>query len=262
MVGQVSYIVGAGGDTHISTRAGPGRAVNSAGTVAGGNIAVFSDSTGSVIQDSGVPLPGGGSYGVATADINGMATLNTFLGRVTTQPLTVGPGGIYTLMLDNNLIDSTSIVLASVAQGTNTTEGIVVTRVSPGDGVVDVVILNLNFSTAWNGSLIIGFEVVNNLPYGATHAVTGAATLNTLSGRITTEPLTTGPGGIYALALTNVQLAADSLVFATVEQGTNTTEGIVVTRVTSGVGYAVIVIQNLNFSTAWNGTLVIGFEVR
>lgn len=89
-------------------------------------------------------------------------------------------------------------------------------------------------------------------------AVAGAATLNKASGKITTEALTTAAGATYTLTLTNSQIAAADTVFASVDNGTNTTPDATVTRVTPGAGTVVILVKNTSAS-ALNGTLVISF---
>ena len=53
-------------------------------------------------------------------------------------------------------------------------------------------------------------------------ATSGAATLNKMSGVITTEALTTATGATYTLTLTNSDIAAADLVFVSVGNGTNT----------------------------------------
>jgi hypothetical protein len=91
-------------------------------------------------------------------------------------------------------------------------------------------------------------------------ATAGAATCNSVSGKITTEALTTAADAEYVLTLTNSSVAAASMVFASVANGTNTTEGIVVQRVQPAAGSVVIRVKNTN-AGALNGTLVVSFMV-
>lgn len=90
-------------------------------------------------------------------------------------------------------------------------------------------------------------------------ATSGAATLNKNSGVITTESLSTAAGATYTLTLTNSQIAATDVVFATVWLGTSTTGIPEVTLATPGAGSAVIQVHNDHASAAFNGTLKIGF---
>jgi hypothetical protein len=94
-----------------------------------------------------------------------------------------------------------------------------------------------------------------------TAAVAGAAELNTQSGTITSEALTTAAGADYVLTLTNSLISATSKIFASVDNGTNTTEGMAVNRVTPGSGSVVIRIRNTHAADALNGTIKISFAV-
>lgn len=99
---------------------------------------------------------------------------------------------------------------------------------------------------------------------GTASATAGAATLNTQSGTITSEALTTAAGSDYVLTLTNSLVAdsgAGSNPLVTVDNGTNTTEGLSVQRVTPGVGSVVIRIRNTHAADALNGTIKIRFAV-
>ena len=97
---------------------------------------------------------------------------------------------------------------------------------------------------------------------GAATATAGAATLSALSGKITTEALTTAQNGVYTLTLTNTQIAAGDMVFASVANGTNTQGSPVVTRIQPAAGSVAILVANLHGSAqALNGTLVISFFV-
>ena len=96
---------------------------------------------------------------------------------------------------------------------------------------------------------------------GTASAVAGAATLSKQSGVITSEALTTAAGSDYVLTLTNSLVAATSRVFASVNNGTNTVEGLDVQRVTPGAGSVVIRIRNTHAASALNGTIRISFVV-
>lgn len=90
-------------------------------------------------------------------------------------------------------------------------------------------------------------------------ASSGAATLNKNAGVITTEALTTAAGATYTLTLTNDQIAATDIPFASVRYGTSTTGTPVVTTTNPNASQLVIVVQNIHASAALNGTLEIAF---
>lgn len=96
---------------------------------------------------------------------------------------------------------------------------------------------------------------------GSASATAGAATLAKRRGKITSEALTTAAGANYTLTITNTEAAAADMVFASVANGTNTTEGLSILRVTPGAGSIVIVVRNAHASAALNGTIVVSFEV-
>lgn len=92
-------------------------------------------------------------------------------------------------------------------------------------------------------------------------AVAGAATLNKMSGAITSEALTTAAGSDYTLTLANSDIAVGDLVIATLDNGTNTQGKIALGAVHVTAGQVTIAAHNLHATQALNGTLVIGFLV-
>lgn len=96
---------------------------------------------------------------------------------------------------------------------------------------------------------------------GAATATTGAATLSKQAGVITSEALTTAAGAAYTLTLTNTQVAATSIVLASVQKGTATEGTPVVETITPAAGSVVIVIRNNHATQALNGTIKISFVV-
>lgn len=91
----------------------------------------------------------------------GAATLNARAGKITTEALTTAQNGVYTLTLTNSSVAATDIVVASVANGTNTQGSPVVTRTQPAAGSVVILVANLHASAqALNGTLVISFYVV------------------------------------------------------------------------------------------------------
>lgn len=92
-------------------------------------------------------------------------------------------------------------------------------------------------------------------------AAAGAATLNKLSGKITSESLTTAAQAAYALTLTNSTIAAADIVLVAVANGTNSAGIPVVGTVAPASGSAVIKIENQHATAAFNGTVVVSFAV-
>ncbi len=109
------------------------------------------------------------------------------------------------------------------------------------------------------GSVTFAAGSVITTDSGTAAATAGAATLNKQSGSITSEALTTAAGSDYVLTLTNSVVAATDRVLVSVDNGTNTTEGLAVNRVTPGAGTCTIHVRNTHASAALNGTIVVNF---
>lgn len=97
--------------------------------------------------------------GTATAT-GGAATLNKSSGKVTSEALTTAAAGVYTLTLTDSQIAAGDIVLATVANGTNTQGVPIVGKITPAAGSVTIDIRNEHASQAFNGTLVIGFVVI------------------------------------------------------------------------------------------------------
>ena len=95
----------------------------------------------------------------------------------------------------------------------------------------------------------------------AVGTVTATATLDKISGKITTAALTTAVEGTYALTLTDDAIDAADLIFVSVANGTNTAGSPMVGLIEPADGEVVIEIINRHASTAFNGTLDISFIV-
>lgn len=90
-------------------------------------------------------------------------------------------------------------------------------------------------------------------------ATAGAATLNKLSGTITSEALVTAAAGVYTLTVTNSYSTTAAIIVVEIDNGTNT-QGIPIRGiVTPGSGSFVVKIYNLHASQALNGTLKVRF---
>lgn len=91
----------------------------------------------------------------------GAATLNRAEGKITSEALTTAAGSSYTLTLTDSEIAANDIVLASVANGTNTQGEVVLGRVTPADGSCVITVWNRHASQALNGTLVISFQRVS-----------------------------------------------------------------------------------------------------
>lgn len=92
-------------------------------------------------------------------------------------------------------------------------------------------------------------------------ATAGAATLNKNAGVITSESLTTASGAEWALTLTNSTIAAADQVYASVQNGTNTTAMPYITTIAPAAGSVVIKVRNGHASVALNGTVKVSYFV-
>lgn len=88
-------------------------------------------------------------------------------------------------------------------------------------------------------------------------AASGAATANGRRVQVTSEALTTAAAALYTLTLTNAEVKADSMVLATIKNGTNTQGATTIVSITPANGSVVIVVRNSHASQALNGTIVI-----
>jgi hypothetical protein len=99
-----------------------------------------------------------GGLPTATAT-SGAATANGQRAVVTSEALTTAAGSDYVLTLTNSSITAANLVVCSVANGTNTTEGLACNRVQPGSGSAVIHIRNTNASSALNGTIVISVVV-------------------------------------------------------------------------------------------------------
>lgn len=117
-----------------------------------------------------------------------------------------------------------------------------------------------------NGTAVQSFtssgQQADNADAGTATATAGAAELNKMAGKVTTEALTTAQNAIYTLTLTNSAIAAADMVFASVADGTNTQGTPMIGQVNPGAGSVVIEVINKHATAeALNGTLEISFHV-
>jgi hypothetical protein len=90
----------------------------------------------------------------------GAATLAKLSGVITSEALTTAAGSDYTLTITNSLVAATDLVFASVAHGTNTTEGLSIQRVTPGSSSIVIKVRNTHATDPLNGTIKISFFVV------------------------------------------------------------------------------------------------------
>jgi hypothetical protein len=117
-------------------------------------------------------------------------------------------------------------------------------------------------TTSFSGPVVSAAGFIGALTgIGTATATAGAATLNALNGKITSEALTTAQNALYTLTITNSRIAAADIVLVSIANGTNTQGTPMLLRVTPAAGSVVIIVQNKHDAAqALNGTLVISFS--
>jgi hypothetical protein len=99
--------------------------------------------------------------------------------------------------------------------------------------------------------------LINNTATSTVHT----GTLNTTSGMMVTEALTTAAGSDYTFQIVNSLIVGATTAAPQVQMhsGTNTAGGIAVKSITNAAGTTTAVFTN-NGSAAWNGTMLITFH--
>lgn len=96
--------------------------------------------------------------------VSGAATLQTFSGKITSEALVTAQNGIYTLTVTNEKVKANSIVLVSVANGSNTQGTPIIGRVTPANGSFVVQVINQHATAqALNGTVVVSFLTIGNL---------------------------------------------------------------------------------------------------
>ena len=90
---------------------------------------------------------------------------------------------------------------------------------------------------------------------------TSTATLANRFGKLTTAALTTAAAATHVITLTNTEIRATDMVFASVALGTETTGEPIVSQITPAAGILVITLKNIAAAAAVNGTLVVSYGV-
>jgi hypothetical protein len=101
--------------------------------------------------------PGDNATATSTA---GAATVNHTGGIITTESLTTAAGADYSFTLTNSLLDAKSVLLISIANGTNTTVPVYAHNINPTYGSATFLVRNAHASAALNGTLVISFVVL------------------------------------------------------------------------------------------------------
>ncbi len=98
----------------------------------------------------------------AGAEASNIITLNANCGTITSASLTTAAGGSYLITLTNNkIVDANSVIVASIAGGTNTVKDISVEAKCTAASTATLTIYNnVLITTALNGTVIINFIVV------------------------------------------------------------------------------------------------------
>lgn len=101
-------------------------------------------------------------------------------------------------------------------------------------------------------------SLINNTATSTVHT----ATLNTTSGMMVTEVLTTAAGATYTFQIVNSLIVSTSTPAPQVQMkdGTNTAGAVEVTSITNAAGTSTAVFTNTG-TAAWNGTKLILFHV-
>lgn len=88
-------------------------------------------------------------------------TLSTMMGQITTVALTTAAGAEERFTVTNTLVDATDVVVLSTSYAGAGTP--MLGAIKTGTGAFDIVITNLNASTALNAAMTINFAVIKTL---------------------------------------------------------------------------------------------------
>ncbi len=118
--------------------------------------------TGTAVNVGSLQMATGSS--ITLAKVNGTEATNAVTasgsaGLLTTSSLTTAGAGSYVITWTNTFITSTSVVLLTIAGGTNTTENVTLKCV-PGSGSATLTIYNNTASTALNGTILMSYIVM------------------------------------------------------------------------------------------------------
>lgn len=138
-----------------------------------GNL-ISASGTAGLIQDGGIatanlvvknaPNTFTGTGSIILPKVNGTEATNAVTasgvaGVITTSSLTTAGGASYAITWTNTVMTATSVVLLTIAGGTNTTENITL-KIVPGAGSGTLTIYNNTAATALNGTIFISYLVM------------------------------------------------------------------------------------------------------
>jgi hypothetical protein len=165
----------------------------------------------------------------------------------------------------------------TVAGLTATTSGVTVTlgglTVNGGGGSIKggLTVVDTGLTVSAGGATIAGGETVTGgLTVDSFHLDTGTktatgnagqATLNKMSGTITTEALSTAAGSRTSYLVNNSNVTPGDIVMVNIGNGSNSTNHAFCGVIAPGSGSFSVVIENGNASIALNGTMKIFFAV-
>ena len=116
--------------------------------------------TASQFQDQAVrfgALESDNSTASATA---GAATVNDYVGSVTSETITTAAGATYTLTVTNSRVTVGDMVIGNIRNGTNTVGIPVLSSLAAGAGTIVAKIVNASITTALSGTIVTDFLVV------------------------------------------------------------------------------------------------------
>lgn len=95
------------------------------------------------------------------AAVAGAVTIAGRHGKVTSEALTTAQNLFYTLTITNSSVVAADVVLASLANGTNSAGTPVITSVTPGAGSIVIVVQNMHATAvALNGTIVLSYQVL------------------------------------------------------------------------------------------------------
>lgn len=193
------------------------------------DVQVSASGTSSLVrsQNTATATSTQGGFVASTGTANASVTLLNQDGATPSASLATGTGDTGGMTIDASAASAASLTIKSGTGG-------------------------INLNTSGNA--------VNVGPIVTATATAGAATCSAQRCVVTSEALTTAAGSDYTLTLTNTFVSTSSLVFCSVGNGTNTTEGVGCLRVQPGSGSVVVHIRNFG-AAVLNGTLRISVMV-
>ena len=118
----------------------------------------MTDAQKNAILNELIRRTGGTTAGTVTLDTNA-GTLNALVGKITTEALTTVAGAAESLVITNNEVAATDVVMVTRNGGTSD-EGTPEWNVVVADGEFTIVLENRHASAAFDGTFIFAFQVI------------------------------------------------------------------------------------------------------